>query len=441
MTIPVQYPIAGGTASAIASSLERGLREGRLEAGAALPTVRELARSLRVSPATVASAYRALRLRGLLVAQGRRGTRIAPRPPVALPRPELALPRGVRNLSEGQPDPALLPSLARALRAVPRRPRLYGEPPHRLVRLAARAFAADGIPEEAVCVVAGSMDGIERVLQAHLRPGDTVAVEDPGYNAVLDLAGALGLVAEPVGVDDEGLLPGELQRALAAGARAVVLTPRAQNPTGAALTERRVRELRPLLDARPDVLLVEDDHAGPVAGAPALTLTRGGRRLFAVVRSVSKSLGPDLRVAVLAGDPTTVARIEGRQALGSGWVSHVLQDVVAALWSDAAVTRSLRRAAAVYTERREALLRALERRGIEAHGRSGLNVWIPVREETAVVASLAAAGWGLRAGERYRLKSAPAVRVTTAALRREEAYELSSALARVLEGERPARSA
>jgi hypothetical protein len=57
------------------------------------------------------------------------------------------------------------------------------------------------------------------------------------------------------------------------------------------------------------------------------------------------------------------------------------------------------------------------------------------------VASLAAAGWGLRAGERYRLKSAPAVRVTTAALRREEAYELSSALARVLEGERPARSA
>jgi DNA-binding transcriptional MocR family regulator len=441
MTIPVHYPIAGRTATAIASSLEKGLREGRLSAGAALPTVRDLARTLQVSPATVASAYRGLRLRGLLVAQGRRGTRVAPRPPVALPRPEAAVPRGVRNVSEGQPDAALLPSLSLALRAVPRRPRLYGEPPHRLTRLAARGFSADGIPAGGVSVVAGSMDGIERVLQAHLRPGDDVAVEDPGYTAVLDLVGALGLVPEPVGLDDDGMLPDDLERALAAGVQAVILTPRAQNPTGAALTERRARELRILLDAHPDVLVVEDDHAGPVAGVPALSLTHAGRRRWAVVRSVSKSLGPDLRVAVLAGDPTTVARLEGRQALGSGWVSHVLQDLVAALWSDAAVVRNLRRAAMTYTERRSALLRALERRGIEAHGRSGLNVWIPVREETAVVAGLAAAGWGLRAGERYRLKSPPAVRVTTAALRPEEAERLAAALARALEGERPARSA
>src|SRR5262245_51676678 len=283
MTMSVHYPIAGRTATAIGASVEAALREGRLGAGAALPTVRELARALRVSPATVASAYRGLRTRGLLVAHGRRGTRVAPRPPIALPRPELALPRGVHNVSEGQPDAALLPALAGALRTVPRRPRLYGEPPHRLVRLAARAFAADGIPHEAVAVVAGSMDGIERVLQAHLRPGDKVAVEDPGYSAVLDLVGALGLVPEPVALDDEGVRPEELARALAAGARAVVLTPRAQNPTGAALTERRARELRPLLDTHPDVLLVEDDHAGPVAGVSPVTLTRGARRRFAVV--------------------------------------------------------------------------------------------------------------------------------------------------------------
>ncbi len=383
-----------------------------------------------MSPATVASTYRTLRLRGLLVAQGRRGTRIAPRPPVSLPRPEIAVPRGVHNVSEGQPDPALLPSLSLALRRVPRRPRLYGEPPHRLSRLAARGFAADGIPAGAVCVVAGSMDGIERALQAHLRPGDRVAVEDPGYSAVLDLVGALGLVPEPVGLDDDGVLPEDLERALAAGARAVIVTPRAQNPTGAALTERRARALSALLDAQPDVLLVEDDHAGPVSGAPACTLTHAGRRRWTVVRSVSKSLGPDLRVAVVAGDATTVARLEGRQALGSGWVSHVLQDLVATLWSDAAVARRLHRAALLYTARREALLRALERRGIEAHGRSGLNVWIPVREETAVVARLGAAGWGLRAGERYRLKSPPAVRVTTAALPQEEAERLAAALAR-----------
>ena len=64
-----------------------------------------------------------------------------------------------------------------------------------------------------------------------------------------------------------------------------------------------------------------------------------------------------------------------------------------------------------------------------------------MREEAAVVAGLAAAGWGVRAGERYRLKSPPAVRVTTAALRPPDAERLAAALARILEGERPARSA
>jgi DNA-binding transcriptional MocR family regulator len=441
MNILVHYSIRGRTASAIAQSAERALREGRLPPGSALPTVRALARELKVSPATVAAAYRDLRQRGLVVAQGRRGTRVAARPPLAFPRSEPRPRPSLRNLAEGNPDPRLLPSLAGALRQVPRRPRLYGEPPHRLLGLAARAFEADGVPSQAVCVVAGAMDGIERVLQAHLRPGDRVAVEDPGYDAVLDLVGALGLAAEPIGLDDDGLRPEELHRALASGCRALVLTPRAQNPTGAALTEARAHELRRLLDAHPDLLVLEDDHAGAVAGAPVVTLCSRSRARWAVVRSVSKSLGPDLRLALVAGDPETVARVSGRQALGSGWVSHLVQDVVAAFLSDAATLRGLRRAAATYRERREALRKALARRGIAAHGRSGLNVWVPVREEAAVVAGMAAAGFAVRAGERYRIRSRPAVRLTTAALRAEEAEAVAATLARVLEGDRPVRSA
>ena len=97
------------------------------------------------------------------------------------------------------------------------------------------------------------------------------------------------------------------------------------------------------------------------------------------MRSVSKSLGPDLRLAAPRGDPATVGRVEGRQALGSGWVSHLLQDMVVALWSDPRTDGRLARAAVVYEQRREALLSALARHGIRAQGRSGLNVWIPVR--------------------------------------------------------------
>ena len=216
------------------------------------------------------------------------------------------------------------------------------------------------------------------MLQANLRPGDRIAVEDPGYTAVFDLVGALGLVVEPVTVDDFGPEPASLASALRAGVKALIVTPRAQNPTGAALDEKRVRALRPILDAHPSVLLLEDDHAGPVAGTPALTLAHAKREHWAVVRSVSKSLGPDLRLAVLAGDATTIARVEGRQHIGTGWVSHVLQEVVARLSADPRTEARLRAAASHYAAHRAGLIDTLRTHGIAAHGRSGFNVWIPV---------------------------------------------------------------
>jgi DNA-binding transcriptional MocR family regulator len=429
--MPAQYGITGDGASAIVTSVETAIREGRLPAGAALPTVRALARTLRLSPTTVAGAYRTLRARGLVHAAGRRGTRVSARPPLPV-APVAAAPAHLRDLARGNPDPALLPSLRAALDRLDPRPglRLYGESANRpaLLALAAHRFAADGIPATAVAIVGGALDGVERVLQAHLRPGDRIAVEDPGYAGVLDLIAALGLIAEPVALDDGGPRPEALAGALRAGARACVVTPRAQNPTGAALDAPRVRALRAILDAHPEVLLVEDDHAGPVAGVPAFTLSRRRER-WAVVRSVSKSLGPDLRLAVLAGDPTTVARVEGRQSVGTGWVSHVLQDLVADLWTDRRTAALLARAAAAYADRRGALIAALAARGIGAHGRSGLNVWVPVREEAATVAALAHAGWAVRAGERFRLRSGPAIRITAASLAARDAERLASDLA------------
>jgi DNA-binding transcriptional MocR family regulator len=346
----------------------------------------------------------------------------------------VGVPSHLRNLADGNPDPALLPDLRPVLGRLAPRSRVYGGPTSRpaLLRLAARELEEEGIPTGSLTVVGGALDGIERVLQARLRAGDRVAVEDPGYSAVFDLLAALGLVPEPVKVDDFGVVPAELARALESGISACILTPRAQNPTGAAYDAKRVRELRAVLDRHPEPLVVEDDHAGPVAGAPALTVVHAKRTCWAVVRSVSKSLGPDLRLAILAGDPLTVARVEGRRALGAGWVSDILQGIVEGLWSRAETARRLRAAEGAYTARRSQLLDALARRGIAAHGRSGFNVWVPVSEEAAVVARLAAAGWAVRAGERYRLKSPPAVRITIATLRADEAERLAEELASCL---------
>jgi DNA-binding transcriptional MocR family regulator len=137
----------------------------------------------------------------------------------------------------------------------------------------------------------------------------------------------------------------------------------------------------------------------------------------------------------VAGDATTIARVEGRQNIGAGWVSHILQGLVEVLWSDSATAELLRSAADRYTERRAALITTLQRHGIAAHGRSGLNVWIPVPEEVGVVTSLAAAGWAVRGGERYRLKSPPAVRVTTATLQPREAPRFAADFRRSLRSE------
>ena len=174
--------------------------------------------------------------------------------------------------------------------------------------------------------------------------------------------------------------------------------------------------------------MIEDDYVSRVAGAPYVPVY-GAEGRWAVVRSLSKVLGPDLRIAVVAGDPLTISRIEGRQRLGPGWVSHILQQVAAVLLREQATAQLLERAERVYAERRRALVSALAARGIEAAGDSGLGVWLPLAEEAAAARELLAQGWAVSPGERYRFHSAPALRITTADLEPDEAEHLADALA------------
>jgi DNA-binding transcriptional MocR family regulator len=427
----VQTYITGTTAVKIAATAEAAVAAGKIEGGDRLPAVRDLAQHLGVSPATVAAAYRILQERGIAFAEGRRGTIIRPASPASPPVP-VPLPKNVRDLASGNPATDLLPNLAPFFRKLDGSPRLYRDELNdpELVALARKQFAADGVPSDSVAVVSGALDGIERVLREQLRSGDRVLVEDPCFTGAADLLYALALVPVPVAVDDEGLLPAALQNAPAAAA--IVVTPRAQNPTGAAVTERRGRQLRAILKRRPELLIIEDDHAGPIAGAPYVTLVDSTRGRWAVVRSVSKSLGPDLRVAIMAGDARTIARVEGRQTLGIRWVSHVLQRLVVALWRDKQVQKQLARAERTYTQRRAALIGALRAHGIDSHGASGLNVWIPHAEESAVIQSLFQRGWAVAAGERYRMKTPPAIRVTIASLDAADATRFANDLAEVL---------
>ncbi|MFR9676483.1 aminotransferase class I/II-fold pyridoxal phosphate-dependent enzyme [Streptomyces sp. TR06-5] len=430
------YRIEGRGAAEIAASVERGLGSGALEPGDALPPLRELAVRLGVNPNTVAAAYRSLRDRGVIETAGRRGSRIRRRP-ATTPREELRVrvPEHARDLSTGNPDPALLPPLAGALAGAARRaaaaPTLYGAPAvsAELAREARHRLTGDGVPDGPVAVTSGSLDAVERVLAAHLRPGDTVAVEDPGWGSLLDLVPAMGLRVAPVALDDEGPLPGAVDAALAAGARALILTARAQNPTGAAVSAARAAALRSVLSAHPDTLLLEDDHGHGIVEQPLHPLS-GTVARWILVRSTAKAYGPDLRLAVLTGDALTLDRVQGRQRLGPGWVSHLLQDAVAHLWAEEGALRTT--AARSYRERREALLTALAEHGVEGRGGTGMNVWVPVPDETGAVARLLQAGWAAAPGARFRVSSEPAIRLTVSPLAHREIPRVARAVAEAL---------
>jgi DNA-binding transcriptional MocR family regulator len=430
-----RYQIQGSNTAEIASSVEQSVQAGALKPGSRLPTIRDLAGKLRVSPVTVAAAYRLLQARGLIVGGGRRGTHVRHQTHahVAAPIAPTEFP-GAIDLATGNPDPELLPNMGPHLSGLAHVHHSYGDPLEfrPLVAFAAAEFDADGIPSTDIVITSGALDAVERVLREHLRAGDRVVVEDPTLPALLDLLASMGLTPHPCAIDEAGPEAVVLERALGATARAVIVSPRAQNPTGAVLSASRASELGRVLRQRPEALLVEIDSCGPISGAPLRTLIDPARRHWVAIRSTSKFLGPDLRVAAMAADAITAGRVKRRQASGIRWISHLLQALTLSLWSDPSSGRRLARAADVYRHRRTALMEALASHEIGAHGQSGYNVWIPVREEAAVVSGLAARGWAVAAGERFRMRSAPGVRVTTAGLLPDDAVRFADDLSGVL---------
>lgn len=428
--------IRGGTAAEIADSVRGLVRRGDLAAGSALPPIRLLAADLGVNRNTVAAAYALVAAAGVVDSRGRAGTTVLGLPEVG-GEGEGAGETAAVNLASGNPDPGLLPDWGDAVTGYT--PVLYGADPMdaRLREWAQRTLPA-GWGQGLVTVTGGAVDAVERLLAAHLVRGDAVAVEDPGFFFSVGTLRVGGYRTVSVDVDAEGITAGSLREALAAGVRAVVCTTRAHNPTGASLTAVRASQLRAQLAAYPDVLVIEDDHFSEIAESAYHSVIAPGTARWAVVRSVSKFLGPDLRLAVLRADADTTARLETRLGRPS-WVSHLLQHVAARLLTSPAAESRLAHAATVYSRRRALLTEALGERGIAVFpATDGLNIWIPLSgDEAQVVGELARAGWAVRAGSAFTAGSRPgsaAVRVTSAAITAEQATGFAAALHTIMKG-------
>lgn len=417
--------------------------DGRLPAGARLPSARALAVAWRVSRNTVDDAIGRLQAEGLLDRQVGRGSfvtaaaaRVAAPASTRLPRGPSALGRDAlrhasawsRDTAQAwtpgsvpRPEPFVAGHAALDLfpldlwrRLVARRLRASGAallgylpaggyPPLR-VAIAQHLAATRGVvvhPQQ-VMVLNSAVQAVELVARTLLSPGDTVWIEDPGLPNVRAAFGLARVRIGAVPVDGDGLDLDHAERRLAAPAL-IHATPSCQYPTGAVLSlDRRIALAR--LAARCGAWIVEDDYQSEFVweGRPLATIRSvdpAGRTLYA--GSFSNAVFPSLRLAYLVLPPALVAVFEAVRRQLDDHTHGLLQAVLADFIDGGHFAAHLRRMRAVYAARRDALAAALDRalpddvvRGPMAAGMT-VALALPARlPDTAVVAR--AAEHGLR---------------------------------------------
>lgn len=400
--------INASNAVEIYSALEKKIRAGELPAGAVLPAIRELAQNINVSPNTVAIAYAKLRDAGLVVADGRRGTKVALPPSHA--DISTVLPVGLYDLASGNVDGALLPSL-QALKPF-HQTALTGydmdSDDESLLSMARQYLNNEHLPYEALGVFSGTLDAMAMALRTRVLPGAKIWVESPCWPPLLALLASLRLKPIPLIIDHEGCQIPQPDKQVTA----IIITPRAHNPTGVTYSPQRINLLLSLLKQQPNTLLILDDYWGELSHA-TLPLSSAMPDNWLSILSVSKFLGPDLRTAIVSGSPAVIADMRRQQTLEPRWVSLLLQKLAAQLWQYSKTHSILHNAREVYTLKRRTLLQHLQALGIDIPiTGEGLHIWLPVLNEINAVQTLAAKGWGVQAGSPFLLHSQSAIRIS-----------------------------
>jgi DNA-binding transcriptional MocR family regulator len=430
IAIAVEEPSPSG----IAGTIARLISSGDLAPGDRLPTVRELAADLGVSPATVSHAWQALAGVGLIVSRGRSGSFVRAERTTWLPprtRNLTELPDARLDLSTGTPDLLLLPELGPALSRVSSRAgtlSYFDEPV--IPELAAHLLKSWPFEPGTLTIVDGAMDAISRSLDLLLKFGDRVVIESPGFPPVLDLLEHYGVERLPVELDEEGMRPESLATALHRSPAVIVLQPRTQNPAGVSMSVDRARELaRVIRSARnaDGAIIIEDDHSGEISSSGDVSLGAFLPDRVVHIRSFSKSHGPDLRIAAVGGPQKFMDRFIARRILGPGWTSRMLQTILYDLLTDEVTVGQVENARRSYHERQVAVTKALRANGHDLVVPDGINLWLRVHDERDAVVQLAAAGIRVAAGTPFL--SSPGgqfVRVTVGQVR--EDFESVGAL-------------
>lgn len=427
------------TPQGIANAIARLISDGQIPVGQRLPTVRAVAKRLAVSPTTASDAWRILQSHGLIITERRRGSFVRGTRRDALEGRfwQVPVPPGTFaiDLSTGTPDPALLPPLGPVLTSISLTESVtsYLDEPV-LPGLHDKLVARWPFEPDALTVVDGALDALDRLIGAVVQLGDTVLVEDPCFAPTLDMLDGAGAQIVGLPLDQEGISVDALAAAMERQPVMLILQPRAHNPTGINMSASRAAALAQVVDGH-ELLVVEDDHSGTAAGAPMHSLGRHIPAQVAHIHSFSKSHGPDLRLAALGGARRPIERVIQRRRLGPSWSSRLLQRILLHMLDDAETEAQVSTAATHYAERRRALQAELASLGVATATGTGINLWVPVPDEQTSLVALAANGIGAAPGRPFMVDTTNRgahLRLSTSCLSTHQAHQVADALAPTL---------
>ena len=442
----IEASVTDRSAKGIAAAIARLVSSGAIPVDARLPTVREIARRLGVSPTTVSEAWRSLAAVGAIEARGRLGTFVRQPTGPGGPRRYRRVTEGpghfALDLSTGTPDPGLLPDLRPVIASVPSSSLTSSYLDHPVLP-ALEAGLRERWPfvAEELTVVDGAMDALDRLAQVVVGLGDRVVVEHPTFPPLLDLLDLLGAEGIGVDVDDEGMSIEGLRAAVALDPVAVFLQPRAQNPTGVVTSAVRAEAIAGVLRLS-EAIVIEDDTWGDIAAEPVSSVGAHLPDRTVHIRSYSKSHGPDLRLAAVGGAGEVVRAAANRRLLGPGWSSRILQSVLLVMLDDAKVAACVEHAREEYARRRRIVTSVLDEHGVPFTGVEGINLWMQVADERSALLTLAARGVGAAPGEPFLVRrDDPHLRLTVGLLDGTDREIRSTAeLLATAAGFRPARA-
>ncbi len=347
----------------LAEQFRTAVRDGRLQAGHRLPSTRDLARELSVSRSVAQAAYDQLHAEGWIEGRIGSGTYVAdvvPLQPVERPRARVAAAPQEKLLSlragipyiGGSPDAGWRRAWREVSAQLP--PPGYEDPaglPSLREALAAHVGRVRGIAcgPENVLITHGTIHGLRLLLAVRHRPGDRIAIEDPGYLNAVVAARAYRLEVVDIGVDEDGLLVSELGDDLAS----VYVTPSHQYPLGGRLPVARRNELIRWA-RRTGAVLIEDDYDSEfrydVAPLPALAQLDLDRVVH--LGTLSKLISPALRLGWLVASAEVVDALAAYREGSGDWLGWPMQAAFLAMLRDGYLDQVIRRNRRLYAERR-----------------------------------------------------------------------------------------